>query len=80
MKKGLERKVKTGNHKQEKRLMKKNILQFKMFMLFFSENKSKEERKMKRDKNKKQQESKKERQEGRKKDKSKRERERDRER
>ena len=78
-KRDLKGKTRQETIKREK-IDEKIKLQFKMFMLFFSENKSKEERNMKRDKNKKQKESKKERQEGRKKDKSKRERERQRKR
>ena len=44
--KGFERKNKTGNHKKEKRLMKKKKLQFNIFMLFFfNETKAKKKEK-----------------------------------
>ena len=62
--------------KKENILMKKKKFQFNIFMLFFSRNKSTEDRTKKETKTRKKKKAKKERQEGRKKDKSKTERQR----
>ena len=71
-KKAFERKNKTGNQKKRKD-WRKQFLKFNSIMLFFSWNKSNEERKIKKETKKEPKESNKKRQEGRKKEKNKRE-------
>ena len=73
-KKRFQRENKTGNQKKRTHSLKTKKLQFYIFMLFYSWNKSKEERTMKKEtKTRNKKKAKEERQEGRKKDKRKRE-------